>query len=168
MANKTFNLRDGLLEIFDNTPSTPLKITLVLDEGDLSITIPGDEFIDVRDRGAVDHLRKGDIQFMTFSFTAKYTGVHASAADTLYDVLAGLGTSWVLTAKTGSGYDLLDGGDVPLIQMKFTVTKGQASVETITLPNIPLPQLVIAEGNDYNTISVSGTSCQGRPIIATS
>ena len=165
MANKTFNLRDGVLEVSDNTPTTPLKLTLALDEGDLTLNIPQSAVIDVRDRGTPDHLRKGDVQYMTFSFSAKYTGLYAAAADTLFDVLTGGGTSWVYTAKTGANYDLADSGDVLVVQLKFTVVTGTGTSEVVEIPNVALPSLTISEGNDYNTIAVNGTSYQELPLV---
>lgn len=165
MAYRSFNWRDGTLTILDNTPTTPKSVTVTLEEGGLTLTIPEPEVIDVRDRGQFDHLRKGDPKPMTFSFSSKHNGLVAAAADTLFEALTGVGSSWVYTAKTGSGYDLADGGDVPLVQIKLAVTQGGGTVETIEIPNCALPSIVFAENSNANTISISGTSYQELPIV---
>ena len=165
MANKTFNLRDAVLTIGDGA-TTQNTLAVVLDEGDLSLDIPQREVKDVRDRGEFDHLRKGSPRPMSFSFSAKYSGLYGTTGDSLYEVLTGAGTSWEYVAKTGTGYDLLDGGDADLIQLSFAVTKSISATETIIIPNIPLPEVSIREGDDYNTISVNGTAYQELPIIS--
>lgn len=165
MSDITYNLRDGELKIKDSG-TTQKSLTIVLDEGDLSISIPQREVIEVRDRGEIDHVRKGSPQLMSFNFTAKYTGV-VGATDTLYDVLTGAGTDWDYTAMTGATYDLADSVDVDMVQLEFTINKPTtpATTEVISIPNVPLPALTISEGNDYNTIAASGTSHQELPIV---
>lgn len=163
MAIKTFNLRDGTLKIGDGD-SPQNTFTIVLDEGDLSLDIPQHEVKDIRDRGAFDHLRQGNPRPMTGSFTVKFSGFYAAASDTLYDVLTGGGTDWDYSAMTGTGYDLADHGDVDVLQLIFEVTDGTL-VETIEIPNVPLPEVSFREGDDYNTLSVNFTSYQSKPII---
>lgn len=163
MAKKTFNLRDGKLTIKD-ADTTPNSFEVVLDDGDLSIEIPGTEVKDIRDRGVPDHTRLGNIQYMSFSFSAKFSGL-TDTSDTLYEVLIGEGTSWVYDAETGTGYDLQDGGDVEFVQLYFEVTK-DTTTETILIPNVPLPSISFREGDDVNMLSISGTSYQQRPIVS--
>lgn len=163
MAKKTFNLRDAVLTIMD-TDTTPNTFTVVLDDGNLVLDIPQREVKDIRDRGEFDHLRLGSPRPMSVSFSAKFSGFASAGGDTLYDVLTGQGTSWEYGAKTGAGYDLADAGDVDVVQFSFAITKN-TTVETVVIPNVPLPEISFREGDEVNMLSFTGTSYNERPII---
>lgn len=162
----TLNLRDGVLRIQDATAVTPNEFTVALDEGDLNLDIPGRETKLILDRGEADHARLGSFRPMSWSFTAKFQGVVAAAGDSLYDVLAGLASAWDLSAVTGASYDLADGGDAKFLQLFFDIVEPGGNTETIEIPNVPLPEVSIREGDEYNTIAASGQSYQERPITS--
>ncbi|MCA9031117.1 MAG: hypothetical protein KDA66_09935, partial [Planctomycetaceae bacterium] len=86
VTNISRNLRDGELVIKDGS-TTPLVLTVVLDEGDLTWT-ERQRTIEVKDRGSIlnGHTRKGDEESISISFTAKWTqllGLAASPTDPL-------------------------------------------------------------------------------------
>lgn len=87
VTNLVRNLRDGELVIKDGTSPTPLALTVLLDEGDLSWT-QRSRTIEIKDRGSIaaGHTRRGDEESVAISFTAKWTqlvGKSANAADPL-------------------------------------------------------------------------------------
>ena len=94
ISNVTRNLRDGELVIRDGS-ETPLTLTVILDEGDLTWT-QRQRTIEIKDRGSIaqGHTRKGDEESISISFSARWTqllGKAANAADPLTAALiAGL------------------------------------------------------------------------------
>lgn len=67
----TKNLRQGRIDIEDGS-TVPLTKTAAFTEGDFTFTRTKNT-IQVKNRGALDHLRKGDEEAITFSFAAKFT-----------------------------------------------------------------------------------------------
>lgn len=171
-SDLTRNLRDGVLTIKDET-GTPLECELVLDEGDLSIEINQSAF-EVQDRGSMDHVRAGDDQPMRVSFSMKYVSLGETyGAETYnpYEFLTGTGgaSAVVTTAQTGGNYDLVDGGDVELYQLYFTINDPEvdnSGVETIEIPNFHVERISFQEGDEYSRLSVEGLSYQKKPIIS--
>jgi len=155
MPQVTKNLRDGELVVKDGA-GTPASITLALDEGDLRIT-EYEDTIKVLDRGTLSHERMGDERPVEFSFTAKYVELmkQTGASDpTLYEALRKIGgaSGWTSTQT--------DGGDVYTVTMVFTITSptGGEENETITLSLAHAEQIEFSEGDEYNTVSVTGTA----------
>lgn len=66
----TKNLRQGRIDIEDGSSSALTK-TAAFTEGDFTYTVTSN-VIQVKNRGALDHLRKGDEEAITFSFSAKF------------------------------------------------------------------------------------------------
>jgi hypothetical protein len=66
----THNLRQGVIKI-QSGDSVPLVKTAAFTEGDFSFTRTKNT-IQVKNRGALDHLRKGDEEAITYSFSAKF------------------------------------------------------------------------------------------------
>lgn len=154
------NLRDGQIKIKDGTTPTPLSVTLTLEEGDLSFSVKK-EYKQIRDRGALDHVRAGDEQVVPVSFSIKLDRVsEATSPVTLYDALRKVrsAAAWVSVAGAGEPYAVI---------IEFTVLDpaGGADDEVITFAKFFPEDVTFAEGDDYNTLSVSGFSFETAPAI---
>jgi hypothetical protein len=159
----TRNLRDGELVIKDGS-ATPLALTVILDQGDLSWT-QRLRTLEVKDRGSIaaGHLRKGDDESMQLSFTARWTqliGKSANPADPLqlYETL---------TLAPGSGVVSTSGaGQQDTLKFEFTVVdpSGVAS-EKIVFSKVYRESLTLSEGDDTNVIAFSGRSFETAPQI---
>lgn len=164
VTNLVRNLRDGELVIKDG--SSPVKsLTLLLDEGDLTWT-QRTRTLEVKDRGSIaaGHLRKGDDESVSLSFSAKWTqliGKSANSADPLqlYEFLmfaSGLGVNSTSSA-----------GEQETLQFEFTVTDpAGAASEKITFGKVYRESLTMSEGADYNVIAFSGRHFATAPVIA--
>ena len=164
VTNLVRNLRDGELVIKDG--STPaLSLALLLDEGDLTWT-QRQRTIEVKDRGSIaaGHLRKGDEESVSLSFSAKWTqllGKSASSGDPLqlYELL---------TFAAGTGATSTSGnGQQQTLRFEFTVTDpaGVAS-ETITFAKVYRETLTMSEAADYNVIAFTGRDFEVAPTVA--
>lgn len=164
VTNLVRNLRDGELVIRD--ASSPAKsLTVLLDEGDLSWT-QRTRTIEVKDRGSIaaGHLRKGDEESISLSFSAKWTqliGKSASSADPLqlYELLT-FAPALGLTSTAGEGQQ-------DTLSFVFTVTDptGAAS-EKLTFSRVYRENLTLSEGADYNVIAFSGRDFEVLPTVA--
>ncbi len=165
VTNVVRNLRDGELVIKDGTTPTPLSLTVLLDEGDLSWTQQANT-IEVKDRGSISggHTRKGDEESISLSFTAKWTQLLGKSADAgdplqLYEFLMFVsGTNVVSTSATG---------EQDTLQLEFTILDpaGVAS-EKVTFAKVYRESLTMSEGDDFNLISFSGRDFEVAPVIA--
>ncbi len=164
VTNLVRNLRDGELVIKDGTSETPLSLTVLLDEGDLS-WVDRTNTIEIKDRGSISdgHLRKGDEESVAISFTAKWTqliGKSATPADPLqlYETLMfASGTDVVSTSSEG---------EQDTLQFEFTVIDpaGNAS-EKIIFRKVYRETLTMSEGDDFNVINFSGRDFEAVPVI---
>jgi len=165
VTNLTRNLRDGELVILDGSTPTPKSLTVVLDEGDLTWTERA-RTIEVKDRGSIadGHTRPGEEESVQLSFTARWTqllGRFATDADPLqlYEFINFLsGLSIASTSQSGEQQTL---------QYEFTVTDpaGVAS-EKISFAKVYKETLVLAEGDDSNTIGFTGRDFELRPTVS--
>lgn len=164
VTNLVRNLRDGELVIKDGTSPTPLALTVLLDEGDLSWT-QRSRTIEIKDRGSIaaGHTRRGDEESVAISFTAKWTqllGKSANAADPLqlYELLTfAAGTGAVSTSQAGEQQTL---------KFEFTV-RDPANVahEKITFAKVYREALTLREGDDGNVIAFTGRDFEAAPAV---
>ncbi|MBL4884419.1 MAG: hypothetical protein JKY95_07780 [Planctomycetaceae bacterium] len=165
VSNLVRNLRDAELVLKDGTAVTPLSLTVLLDEGDLSWTEKVNT-IEIKDRGSLSggHLRKGDEESVTLSFSAKWTqliGKAANAGDPLqlYEFL---------TFASGAGITSTSAdGEQETLTLEFTVLDpaGVAS-EIVTFDKVYRESLSMSEGDDYNMITFSGRAFVTSPTVA--
>jgi len=165
VSNIVRNLRDGELVIKDGTDSTPLSLTVLLDEGDLSWT-ERTNTIEIKDRGSIaaGHLRKGNDEAISLSFTAKWTqlmGKSEVGADPLqlYEMLTfASGTNVVRTSSAG---------EQDTLQFEFTVIDpaGLAS-EKVIFHKVYRESLTMSEGDEFNLISFDGRDYEVSPTIS--
>jgi len=153
MPEVTKNLRDGQLTIKDGAAAT---IVVALDEGDLSFTVDTTPR-EIKDRGAHDHLRLGDENAIEMSFTCKFTryqgrgGGDPSVRDGLKQ--EGNASGWTTTNT--------DGGDVYTTDLDFLISDPDGTNELLAFAKFAVDTLEFSEGEEYDTLSVSGKAYGG-------
>lgn len=164
VSNITRNLRDGELAIKDGS-STPVSLTVLLDEGDLTWT-QRQQTIEVKDRGSIaaGHTRKGDEESVSISFTAKWTQLLGQSVDALdphqlYETLMFLPGANVASTSAP--------GEQETLTFEFTVLDpaGEAS-EKVTFEKVYRESLTMSEGDDANLIAFSGRAFQTAPTVS--
>jgi len=159
----TRNLRDGELTIKDGA-TTPLTLTVLLDEGDLSWT-QKQQTIEIKDRGSIaaGHLRKGDDESVSLSFTAKWTQLISRANDNA-DPLALYETLMFLPAANLTSTS--QPGEQQTLTLEFTVLDpaGNAS-EKITFEKVYRVALSMSEGDDANLFRYTARAFQTQPGV---
>lgn len=159
------NLRDAELVLKDGTSPTPLSLTLVMDEGDLTWT-ERQRTIEVKDRGRIagGHLRKGDDESVTLSFSAKWTQLFGKANQSedplqLYEFLTFASGSGVTSTSTS--------GEQNTLTFEFTVNDpGGVASEKVIFTKVYQETLSLSEGDDYNVINFSGRAFIVRPQVS--
>lgn len=164
VSNIVRNLRDGELVIKDGTSSTPLSLTVLLDEGDLSWT-ERTNTVEIKDRGSISagHTRKGDDESVSLSFTAKWTQLMGKVENSgdplqLYEML---------TFASGTSVESTSGeGEQDTLQFEFTVIDpaGTAS-EKIVFAKVYRESLTMSEGDEFNLISFDGRDFEVSPVV---
>lgn len=165
VSNLVRNLRDAELVLKDGTTPSPLQLTVVLDEGDLEWT-ERQHTIEIKDRGRIagGHLRRGDEESVSLSFSAKWSQLFGKAANSgdplqLYEFLTfASGTALKSTSAAGEQQTLT---------FEFTVTDpaGVAS-EKIVFTRVYQENLSMSEGEEYNVIRFSGRAFITRPQVS--
>jgi hypothetical protein len=165
VSNIVRNLRDGELVIKDGTSPTPLSLTLLLDEGDLTWT-ERTQTLEIKDRGSIaaGHTRKGDDESVVLSFSTKWTqllGKSVESADPLqlYEFLMfASGTDVVSTSAAG---------EQETLRFEFTVNDpAGVAGERIVFDKVYRESLTMSEGNDFNLITFRGRDFETAPTIA--
>ncbi len=165
VSNLVRNLRDAELVLRDGASPTALTLAVLLDEGDLSWTEKVNT-IEIKDRGKISggHLRQGDDESVSVSFSAKWTqliGKAASSGDPLqlYEFL---------TFASGAGISSTSAdGEQETLTFEFTILDpaGVAS-EKVTFSKVYRESLSMTEGDDYNLITFSGKAFVTSPSVA--
>lgn len=163
VSQLTRNLRDGELVILDGS-ATPMTLTLVLDEGDLTWT-QRQRTIEVKDRGSIaaGHTRKGDDESVSLSFTARWTqllGRSANAADPLqlYEML--------MFAEGAEVVSTSQAGEQETLTLQFTIVDpAGVGSERVIFEKVYRESLTMSEGNESNLIAFSGRAFQTAPTV---
>jgi len=145
---QTRNLRDGQITVKDGAAAS---VVLTLENGDLTYEIRKDHKR-IRDRGALDHTRPGDEQETKLSFSVMVDRVsEATTPVTLHDALMNVrsASTWVSSGAAHEPYQVD-------IEFKVLDPAGGADDETITFTKFHVESITPAEGDDANTIEVSG------------
>jgi len=162
----TKNLRDGVLTVTDGASAS---VVVYLDEGDLSFTRTS-EFVQVLDRGALSHTRKGNEVPVPVSFSVKFVGFQqdVGGAISLYEALTQTGgaSGWTSDSEDGQG-NAFDG--VYSVILTFVINDGKASAaaqDTLAFAMFHTESIDFSEGDDYDTLSVSGFAFETTPTIS--
>lgn len=158
---KTRNLRDGVITIKDGA-GTPNSLTVALDMGDLKFDEKRN-YIQVLDRGVLDHVRAGDEEAVPLSFSAKINrfGV-ASGTPTIRDALTKLGgaAGWTSTGSSHEPYC------TTIVFQINDPASGGTDHEVLTFSKFFVETITYEEGDEFNTVSVSGFSFATKPTVA--
>ena len=154
------NLRDGVLIIADDGGTAGAdKITVVLDEGNLSWTEANPVDM-ISDRGTLDHARQGNDVPVEGTFGLQYT-THLdpnSATITPYEAMTQQGSA------AGWGSDASNGGDAYACIMEFTISDpAGGSDEVITFSEVYVEGIDFAEGTPSNILTANFRALQTRP-----
>jgi hypothetical protein len=160
MAACTRNLRDGNLVIRDGT-GTPNTLDIPIDNGDLSFT-ESMPTTTIKNRGRLDHRRAGDEMEMEVSFSVKFTQyAYASGASTGVGVVDALkktngASAWVSTHDACSPYS---------VDLVFNIIDPSDTTkqETLVFPKFHAESIQFSEGDEADTLQVSGRSFATQP-----
>jgi hypothetical protein len=137
-----YNLQDAVINIADNGT---FDIEVPVDEGDLAFS-ENQEVNPVYDRGAISLLRQGNDQLHDVSFTIKYQGLISVAGDvTPYELLKKYN-------RASTAQSVLPNSEIYAVNIRLNVSGG----DTIQLGGFYFEKLDFKEGEEYNTLAVSG------------
>lgn len=158
----TRNLRDGVIIIKDGSGS-PKSMTVPISEGDLAFTVNKPTFI-VLNRGVIDSRKSGDQTPTDVSFSAKFEQwSYASGASTglsVRDVIDGsaaaIAAGWVSTDACGPWS----------IDIEFRINDpcNSGHYESLTFQKYHADTIGFREGNEYNSLSISGRALVPEPV----
>jgi hypothetical protein len=152
------NLRDGELLIQDGGGA---ELTVILDQGDLTWT-QRQQTIEIKDRGSIaaGHLRKGDDESVSLSFSARWTQLIGGGSDPLqlYELLTFANDSVQSTSTRGQQNTLT---------FAFTVNDpANIASERIVFEKVYRETLTMSEGDDANVIAFTGRAFQTAPSVS--
>lgn len=159
----TRNLTDGQIVIKDGT-GTPLSVTIECDDGDLSLVVHKDRKV-IMNRGALDHVREGVSVPVDLSFTVQFSEFYTDEASsyTPYELLMQEGdASSAISTRT-------DSAEAYCVDIEFTITNPDADAaekdELIKITDFFIEDITFNEGDEYNTLAVSGRAMCTSPTI---
>jgi hypothetical protein len=155
----TRNLRHGQLKIIDGS-GTPNTLIIPIAAGDLNFTVHSPSFT-IRNRGVIDHSRAGDEKEMDISFSFLFEQWQANAGNTGISVVDALTQSGL--ASTWMNVDPSCGPFRVNLEFKIVDPCNNANYETLLFPKFHAESLNFREGNDANSISVSGMCLAVKP-----
>lgn len=157
---QTRNLRDGTLKIADAGGTGGANvITVDLEEGDLSWTERKPRTI-VTDRGVLDHARLAAEEPVEVSFTMKFQSFSVHDTITPYDALtqSGGAAAWVNDETDSDAFGCI---------LEFTIDDpANGTDEVVTFARFHAEEFPFAEGEEYNTLAVSGRAVITTPALS--
>jgi len=153
----TRNLRDGTVRLADGT-GTPVTKEVTLLDGKLEWTVEQPTIL-VKDRGALDHFRKGDDEPVKGSVAFKYVEHFNGTTGGIYEFLLFLGVfSTNVSTTTGS--------DRKTINVEFYVDDpGGGTDEKILFSHCAITNIRHQQGDEYDTISFDFMSRAALPTL---
>lgn len=165
MASVTKNYRDGVLKLQDGTSYTPNEITIPFVNANLTWS-QKDEKLQVKDRGALSHLREGDEEAIEGSFSCKfeefYSDTDSGETPSAYEAFNQLNeaSAWVSTND--------DGGEVYTLTMIFEVTNPNSTAddERVTFEKVYITSCDWADQEDPSSeITFNFISFTVKPTV---
>ena len=158
----TRNLRDGTIIIKDGS-ATPKTLTSPISEGDMAFTVKKPTFV-VLNRGVIDSRKSGDQTPTDVSFSIKFEqwsfASGASTGISVYDALNGSGgaatAGWV--SSDACGPFSVD------IEFRINDPCNPGHYETLTFRKFHADQVSFKEGNEYNSLSITGMALVPEPV----
>lgn len=155
----TRNLRDGKIILKDGS-STPKILEIPISEGDFAFSLNSPSFI-VMNRGKIDSRKQGDEMPSDISFNVKFEqwsyGNGSATGISVADAFQGIGgaSDWVSTDTCGPFSISI------VFEMVNPCATGEK--EVLTFGKFHADTLAFKEGNEYNTLSISGKALQQQP-----
>lgn len=158
-AGVTRNLRDGRLRLVDGA-GTPATIEVDLLEGNLQFS-ETDSTLEIKDRGALLHLRAGDEMAITGSISVKYDEIYLASGGTVYQFLNNVGPYSSLTGTRAAD------GDRFTLDWEFYVADPVGGTgELIKFTDVYVTSKDFSEGAEYNTMALSFVSFATKPTLS--
>lgn len=157
----TRNLRDGSIIIKDGSGS-PKTLTIPISEGDFAFTVNKPTFV-VMNRGVIDSRKSGDQTPTDISFSSKFEQwSYASGASTglsVRDVIDGT------AAAVAAGWVSTDACGPWSVTIEFRIADpcNAGHYEALTFSKFHADSVQFKEGNEYNTLSLSGRALVPEP-----
>ncbi len=159
----TRNLRNGSITLKDRT-GTPLELLVPIEEGDMSWT-ETDATTVVKNRGVISHRAVVSEVPVELSFTIKYVAIkgrsETGADPTVYEVLHGTGNAaaWVSVEDCGAY----------AVDLHFAITSpclasASDEDELLVFSGFHAETYNPVEGEEYNTIAISGDALLTKPV----
>lgn len=155
----TRNLRDCRLRILDGA-GTPATKEVTLLEGNLSWS-ESDPIIEIKDRGALLHLRKGDEMSIAGSVSTKYDEIYLASGGTVYQFVNKLGPYSSLVGTRDAD------GDVFTLDWEFYFADPTGGTgELIKFSDVATTVKDFSEGAEYNTLGFTFVSFATKPALS--
>lgn len=164
MGKVTKNFRDGVLTVYDGTLPTPNELTSILDEGNLSWSSV-QNVTTILDRGRLSHMRKGNEEPVSISFTIKYVELikqEYESTPTLYEVL-----KFINGASGWQSSNTDECSDVKTLTLKFRIKTPCPTDkdEVITFRKFYQTNISFDEGEEYDTLQVEAMAFVTDPEV---
>lgn len=154
----TRNLRDGTVRLVDGT-GTPVTKEVTLLDGKLEWEVQQPTIV-VKDRGTLDHFRKGDQEGVKGSCAFKYVEHFNGSTGGIYEFLLFLGV-YVTNTSTTSG------SDRKTLHVEFYVDDpGGGTDELVKFMHCAITNLRHQQGDEYDTISFDFVSLAALPTLS--
>jgi len=154
----TRNLRDGRMRLVDGN-GTPVTKEVTLMEGDLQWEIKQNT-ITVKDRGQLDHFRKGDEEGVAGSASFKFVEHFNSGSGSITEFLLFLG-AYSANVSTTSG------SDKKTLHVEFYVDDpGGGTDELIKFTHCAITGITHGQGDEYDKIGFTFQSLDPLPTFS--
>ncbi len=173
-GKNTRNLRHGSLSVQDGQTNVN-TLAIAIDEGNLTFTEERTGVV-VNHRGELDHWSKGEATPVNLSFTIKFDEYASKTTQAIVTASAGGAvTGFSLRDFLRDGGGLLEStngrSDIFTTDLIFVVSNPAATGdqdETLQFSDFYADSLSFSEGDEYNTIQVSGRALLETPASARS
>jgi len=173
-GKNTRNLRHGTLSVQDGQTAVN-TLAIAIDEGNLTFTEERTGVV-VNNRGELDHWSKGEAMPINLSFSIKFDEYASKTTQAVVAAAAGGAvTGFSLRDFLRNGGSLLTSTngrtDIFTTDLIFSISDPAVSgdeAEVLTFTDFYADSLSFSEGDEYNTIQVSGRALLETPSSARS
>jgi len=173
-GKNTRNLRHSSLAVQDGQTAVN-TLAIAIDEGNLTFTEERQGVV-VNNRGELDHWSKGESMPVNLSFTIKFDEyasrtTRAVVADDAGGAVTGYSLRGFLRNQGGDLTSTNGRNDIFTTDLKFTITDPVVTgdeQEILTFTDFYADSFTFSEGDEYNTVAVSGRALVETPVSARS
>lgn len=168
-GKNTRNLRHGTLSVQDGQAAVN-TLAIAIDEGNLTFTEERSGVV-VNNRGELDHWSKGEATPVQVSFTIKFDEYASKTTRAIEAAAAG----GAVTDYSLRGFLRNEGGeltstngrtDIFTVDLKFSISNPAATgdeAEVLQFSDFYADSFNFSEGDEYNTVAVSGRALLETP-----